>query len=134
MNRKAKVAIVSAIVSIASFATTATAGPLSVAPDSMWAQTNDEAGWALVSPTFGAPFRSTAPADGKPLRIGDMSVDGQYVYAGEDSGWQVRQAQYRLDGGRFVRVDDLVGRANRHAGASVPMGAPRAETEQLAGG
>lgn len=133
MNRKITVAIASAIVSIASLATAAVAASPSAAPESGWVRTNDEAGWALVSPTFGVPFTSTAPADARPLKYGDISADGQYVYAGEGSGWLTRTAEYRYQSGRFVRVDDSVGHLPRLADAPATANERRAAAGQVDG-
>jgi hypothetical protein len=44
-----------------------------------------------------------AVADTNSLAIGSVCADGQYEFFGE-GGWQLRQAQYRFEAGRLVRV------------------------------
>jgi hypothetical protein len=44
-----------------------------------------------------------AVADTNSLAIGSVCADGQYEFFGEGS-WQLRQAQYRFEAGRLVRV------------------------------
>jgi hypothetical protein len=107
--------------------------PLAAFADNFWVQTNDEAGWQIVAPTFGAPYKSTAPTDVKPLTPGAVSTDSQYVWLGEQGGWQLRPMQYRFQNGRLVHVDDPVGHMERHAD-SRPLTAQQRATLERSGG
>jgi hypothetical protein len=84
----------------------------------VWETTNDEAGSRIVTPAFGAASKSVRIPDTKALRLGEISSDGQYVYLGEASGWQLRPMEYRIDRGRLTHVDDPVGHMERKADAT----------------
>jgi len=131
MKRAATIAF--AIATVFSSVTTVTAAPPAAITDSAWVQTNDEAGWALAAPAFGVPYKSTAATDAKPLEVGDVTVDGLYVFAGEGSGWEIRPMEYRYQGGRFVRVRDSAGRVIRIADSPVTTGERSAQTGRLGG-
>ena len=53
-------------------------------------------------------------------RLGEISADRQYVYQGEQVGWQLRSMQYRFENGRIVHVDDPVGHMSRKADSTRP--------------
>ncbi len=90
------------------------------APLAAWAgeffeTTNDEAGSRIVTPRFGAPTTGSAPAASTALRVGEISADRQYVYLGDEGGWQLRPMTYRFEGGGLAHVDDPVGHMFRLA-------------------
>jgi hypothetical protein len=93
----------------------ALASPLGASADGFWVTTRDEAGSRIVDPVFGQPLRKVAPDRSPPLRIGSLSPDGQYVYAGEEGSWQLRQMEYRFVNGRLTHVDEPAGHMNRLA-------------------
>lgn len=105
-NRKSVLSLVCAIV---------VGAPLAATADGTWVRTNDEAGSQFVPAKVGATSRTAPPTDTKPLVFGTISVDRQFVFIGEEGGWQLRPMQYRLEGGRFVHVDDPDGHMNRTA-------------------
>jgi hypothetical protein len=84
----------------------------------VWETTNDEAGSRIVAPALGTASKSVRPAETKALRPGDLSSDGQHVYLGEASGWQLRPMEYRFENGRLTHVDDPVGHMERRVGAT----------------
>lgn len=98
-----------AMVLVAAFAL-----PVSAASDDFFVTTNDEAGSRIVQPPFGSIAKRPVPAS-KPLAIGDLSHDGEWVYRGGDVGWELRPMTYRFSGGRLVHVDDPVGHMHRQA-------------------
>lgn len=81
----------------------------------IWETTNDEAGSRIVAPQFGAAASSATIPAMKPLCVGDISPDRQYIYNGDEGGWQVRPMSYRFDAGHLVHVDDPVGHMHRLA-------------------
>ncbi len=89
--------------------------PVAALADSFWETTNDETGTRIVAPPFGTNSRGAASTAVKPLRLGDISTDRQYVFVGEEGGWQLRPMQYRVEGGRLAHVDDPVGHMERLA-------------------
>ncbi len=94
------------------------AAPAAALAEGFWIRTNDEAGSQVVPPAFGAPYRTVEPKDTKPLALGDVSADRQYVFLGEEGGWQLRPMQYAVQDGRIVHVDDPVGHMHRLADSS----------------
>lgn len=96
------------------------AAPAAALADGFWVRTNDEAGHQIVPPVFGAPYRSVEPKDTKPLALGEVSPDRQYVFLGEEGGWQLRPMQYVVKDGRLLHVDDPVGHMHRLAD-SLPL-------------
>jgi hypothetical protein len=70
----------------------------------------------------------------KRLQAGDISRDRQYVYLGEEGGWQLRTMQYRFQDGHFVHVDDPVGHMLRVADSSPLTAEDRAALERTGGG
>lgn len=113
---------------------TVLATPFAALADGFWTSTNDEAGNQVVAPKIGTPYRSVAPADSKPLALGDVSADRQYVFLGEGSGWQLRPMTYALQGGRLVHVDDPVGHMHRTADNTPLTPAQRTALERSSGG
>jgi len=47
-----------------------------------------------------------ADAPRQPM-YGDMSPDGQYVYRGLETGWELAPHRYERKGGRWVHTDSL---------------------------
>jgi len=89
--------------------------PLASYADITWETTNDEAGSRIVITRDAPTAARVAPVATKPLMQGDVSADREYVFLGEEAGWQSRQMQYRFEGGRMVHVDDPAGHMNRQA-------------------
>lgn len=89
--------------------------PLASMADIIWITTNDEAGTRIVITDDGPAAKRTAPVDAKPLKFGDLSSERQYVFLGEEAGWQLRPMEYRFENGRLVHVDDPVGHMDRVA-------------------
>jgi hypothetical protein len=108
-------------------ATVALASPLAALADFTWIVTDDEPGSRYVWVESGPTSRSSPPADTQPSRVGDISADREYVYLGEEGGWQSRQMENRFENGRLVHVDDPVGHMNRLADTR-----PLTEGERLA--
>ena len=108
-------------------ATVALASPLAALADFTWIITDDEPGSRYVWVESGPASKSSAPADTQPFRVGDISADREYVYLGEEGGWQSRQMENRFENGRLVHVDDPVGHMNRLADTR-----PLSERERLA--
>jgi len=108
-NRKSILSLAAAIV---------LGAPLVSLADGTWTRTNDEAGYQVAAPKFGTPYRTAEPRDPKPLALGDVSADRQYVFLGEGNGWQLRPMQNRLENGRLIHVDDPVGHMHRMADTS----------------
>ncbi len=105
-NRKSVLSLVCAIVFGA---------PLAAAADGTWVRTNDEAGSQFVPAKAGTTSRTGPPGDTKPPGFGMISADRQFVFMGEEGGWQLRPMAYRWEGGRFVHVDDPSGHMSRTA-------------------
>lgn len=101
--------------------------PAAALADGFWITTNDEAGSRIVAPEFGSVGKTTPAADVNPLAAGTVSADRQYVFVGEEGGWQLRPMQYAFQGGRLVHVDDPAGHMHRLADNS-----PRTEQERIA--
>ncbi len=96
-------------------ATVALVSPLAALADFTWITTDDEPGSRIVWVDSGSASRSSAPAYTQPPKVGDISADREYVYLGEEGGWQSRQMENRFENGRLVHVDDPVGHMNRLA-------------------
>lgn len=107
--------------------------PLAALADAFWETTNDEAGSRIVTPRFGAVTRGTAPVAVKPLQTNDISIDRQYVYLGEEGGWQLRPMQYAWRNGRLTHVDDPVGHMHRIADTRPLTEQERAALQRSAG-
>jgi len=107
--------------------------PLTALADGFWETTNDEAGSRIVVPQLGAVSRNSAAAPAAPLRVGAISADRQYVFLGEEGGWQLRPMEYRVEGGRLVHVDDPVGHMHRLADSSPLTAGQRAALERGGG-
>ena len=106
------------------------ATPVAALADVTWETTNDEAGSRIVTPQFGAPSTGKAPAANTALRIGAVSADRQYVFQGDEGGWQLRPMEYRFEEGRLVHVDDPVGHMHRLADNSPVSATQRAALER----
>lgn len=83
--------------------------PLAALADVTWITTNDEAGTQIVITKNDPATTRIAPVATKALTLGDISLDRQYVFLGDEGGWQLRPMEYRFQGGRLVHVDDPVG-------------------------
>ena len=105
-NRKSVLSLVCAIV---------VGAPLAATADGTWVRTNDEAGSQFVPARVGTTSRAVPPTDTKPPTYGAISADRQFVFIGEEGGWQLRPMAYRREGGRFVHVDDPAGHMSRTA-------------------
>ena len=101
--------------------------PLSAVADGTWIRSNDEAGWQYVPAPYGSAKASPALPAVKPLQIGDLSTDREWVYTGGESDWAPRQMTYVYQGGRLVHLDDPVGHMNR-----LPDSRPLTDNERLA--
>lgn len=94
--------------------TTVTLGtPLAAFADVIWITTNDEPGTRIVITRDDPAMARSVPVATKPLAFGDFSADRQYVFTGEEGGWQLRPMEYRFQGGRLVHIDDPVGHMTR---------------------
>lgn len=105
------------------FAIAAVAAPIATFANVQWITTGDEAGWRIVT----TPNAPVAAAKTTPVKIGDISPDRQYVFMGEETGWQLRAMEYRVTQGRLAHVDDPAGHMNREADSS-----PLSEAQRLA--
>ena len=115
-------------------ATMALGSPLTSMADITWVNTNDEAGTRIVVTADGPATSSIAPLGTRALRTGDLSPDRAYVFAGEESGWQLRPMEYRYENGRIVHVDDPVGHMHRAADTRPLTAEQRAAQERSSGG
>lgn len=109
------------------------ASPLAALADFTWIVTDDEPGSRYVWVEAGPVSKSSALADTQPLKVGDISADREYVYLGEEGGWQSRQMEYRFENGRLVHVDDPVGHMNRLADTQ-PLTAEQREALERSSG
>ncbi len=107
--------------------------PLSALADGFWEATNDETGSRIVAQPIGTISRGAAPTAVKSLQPGDISTERQYVFLGEEGGWQLRQMEYQFQSGRLVHVDDPVGHMNRHADSRPMTDQQRAALERSGG-
>jgi hypothetical protein len=89
--------------------------PLAALADVTWVTTYDEAGSQIVITRDDPATTRVAPAATKAPSPGDISPDRQYVFMGEEGGWQLRPMEYRFQGGRLVHVDDPAGHMDRLA-------------------
>lgn len=104
----------------------ALAAPLATAADGVFTTADGEAGSRVVDPVVGQRIARVTPDSTPPLRFGSISPDRQYVYFGEEGGWQLRPMEYRFEGGRLVHVDDPSGHMSRLADTSPETAAQRA--------
>ncbi len=109
------------------------ASPLAALADFTWVTTNDEPGSRIVWVASGPASKSSAPVVTQPLRVGDISADREYVYLGEEGGWQSRQMENRFEGGRLVHVDDPAGHMHRSADARPLTAEQRAALDRSSG-
>jgi hypothetical protein len=107
--------------------------PLAAFADVTWITTNDEPGSRIVITRDDPATTRIAPAPTKALTFGDISPDRQYVFTGEEGGWQIRQMEYRFEGGRLVHVDDPVGHMHRTADTRPLTAEQRAALERSSG-
>lgn len=119
---------------LAMAAATALAAPAIALAEPLWETTNDEPGSRIVAPRFGTIAKSAPVAGVKPLAAGAVSADRQYVFLGEEGGWQLRPMQYAFQGGRLVHVDDPAGHMQRMADNSPLTEQERLALERSAGG
>ena len=110
------------------------ATPVAALADVTWETTNDEAGSRIVAPEFGSVAKTAPVANVTPLTAGTVSADRQYVFVGEEGGWQLRPMQYAFQGGRLVHVDDPAGHMQRMADNSPLTEQERMALELSAGG
>jgi len=110
------------------------AAPAAALADDFWITTNDEAGSRIVAPEFGSVAKTAPVANVTPLTAGTVSADRQYVFVGEEGGWQLRPMQYAFQGGRLVHVDDPAGHMQRMADNSPLTEQERMALELSAGG
>ena len=107
----------------------ATAGALTLgllSPDGRYVWRGEESGWQLRPVEYrfengrlvlvNAPRGQVQPlaTAATPLKLGDISLDREYVFMGE-GGWQIRPMQYVFERGRLVHVDDPPGHMTRQA-------------------
>ncbi|MBK6980237.1 MAG: hypothetical protein IPH30_00960 [Betaproteobacteria bacterium] len=111
----------------------ALATPIAVLAEVVWETTSDEAGSRIVVPQFGTTPKSVSLPAVKPLRAGDVSLDRQYVFLGDEGGWQLRPMENRFEGGRLVHVDDPVGHMQRVADNSPLTADQRLAWERIGG-
>ena len=108
----------------------ATAGALTLgllSPDGRYVWRGEESGWQLRPVEYrfenGRLVLVNAPrshmqflaAESTRLKPGDISLDREYVFMGEEGGWQIRPMQYVFERGRLVHVDDPPGHMTRQA-------------------
>ena len=98
--------------------TLALAAPLAIAADGVFTTANGEAVSRVIDPVVGQRIARVAPDTAPPLRYGSISPDRQYVYFGDEGGWQLRPMEYRFENGRLVHVNDPVDHMNRLADTS----------------
>jgi hypothetical protein len=127
----------------------ATAGSLKLgdlSPDGHYIWQGEESGWQLRPVEYrfenGRLVLVNAPrgqmqslaAEATPLKLGDISPDREYVYMGEEGGWQIRPMLYVIERGRLVHVDDPPGHMTRQADTRPWTEAERRALESSAGG
>jgi hypothetical protein len=108
--------------------------PAAAFADGFWVTTNDEPGSRIVAPAVGSVAKTAPAARAAPLANGAISADRQYVFLGEEGGWQLRPMQYAFQGGRLVHVDDPEGHMHRLADNSPLTEQERIALERSAGG
>lgn len=107
--------------------------PFASFADITWITTHDEPGSRIVITDDGPAASRVAPVFTKALRNGDLSPDRQYVFMGEETGWQIRQMEYRFEGSRLVHVDDPVGHMQRTADTRPQTAEQRAALQRSSG-
>lgn len=107
--------------------------PLAALADVTWITTYDEAGSQIVITRDEPASTRFAPGPTKALNPGDISPDRDYVFMGEEGGWQVRPMEYRFQGGRLVHVDDPIGHMDRLADTTPLTEQQRISLERSAG-
>lgn len=107
--------------------------PLASRADITWIPTHDEPGSRIVI-TAGPATGSAAAPYARPPRAGDISADREYVFMGEEGGWQIRPEEYRVEGSGLVHVDDPVGHWNRTGDMSLLTEAERIARHHSFGG
>ena len=107
--------------------------PLAALADVTWITTYDEAGSQIVITRDDPATSRNAPVATKALNPGDVSPDRQYVFMGDEGGWQIRPMEYRFQGGRIVHVDDPVGHMDRLADTTPLTEQQRVSLERSAG-
>lgn len=127
----------------------AKAGPLKLgdlSPDGQYIWQGEEPGWQLRPIEYrfengrlvlvNAPRGQMQPlaAEATPLKLGDISPDREYIFMGEEGGWQIRPMLYVFERGRLVHVDDPPGHMTRQADTRPWTEAERRALESSAGG
>lgn len=112
---------------------TACSIPAIALADPFWETTNDEAGSRIVVPRAGSVPATAPAAPVRPYDLGDVSPDRQYVFLGEEGGWQLRPMAYALRQGRLVHIDDPEGHMSRVADRTPLTEAERAAQQRLGG-
>lgn len=125
MNIRRSATAVATIASLAS-------SPIALA-DPLWETTNDEPGSRIVAPRAGAATMTSPMARVSADRPREISPDRQYVFMGEEGGWQLRAMNYALREGRLVHVDDPEGHMSKVADRSPLTEAERAAQQRLGG-
>lgn len=107
--------------------------PLASHADITWITTTDEPGSRIVITRDDPATARIAPVATKALSVGEISSDRQYVFTGDEGGWQPRQMEYRYESGRLVHVDDPVGHMDRMADTRPLTAEQRAALERSPG-
>jgi hypothetical protein len=118
---------------LAMAAATALAAPAIALAEPLWETTNDEPGSRIVVPRMGSGTMTAPMARVRADRPGAISPDRQYVFMGEEGGWQLRPMQFAIQGGRLVHVDDPEGHMSKVADRSPLTEAERATQQRLGG-
>ncbi|MBL0144244.1 MAG: hypothetical protein IPP91_19605 [Betaproteobacteria bacterium] len=117
-----------------------------LSPDGQYIWQGEESGWQLRPIEYrfdnGRLLLVNAPsghmqslaAESTPLKLGDISLDREYVFMGEEGGWQIRPMQYVFERGRLVHVDDPPGHMTRQADTRPLTEAERRALESSGGG
>lgn len=117
-----------------------------LSPDGQYVWQGEESGWQIRPIEYrfengrlivvNAPRGQMRPlaAEVTPLKLGDISPDREYVYMGEEGGWQIRPMLYVFERGRLVHVDDPPGHMTRQADTRPWTEAERRALESSGGG
>lgn len=106
----------------------ALAFPLAAPAAHVFETTGDEAGSRIVN----HPSGILAPRGEASLHFakGELSPDRQFVYLGDEGGWQLRPMEYGFRGGRLVHLDDPPGHMEAQPDTSPASAAQRARLER----
>lgn len=102
--------------------------PLAATAAHVFEPTGDEAGSRIVNHPSGilAPLGATSAF----LAKGELSLDRQFVYLGDEGGWQLRPMEYGFRGGRLVHLDDPPGHMEAQPDTTPASAAQRARLER----